>query len=56
MAMIDISTRLPEGDDYYSLSLVGANGSAYADDHYNMQLLYNGGPAAANPFDGPGLH
>jgi hypothetical protein len=47
MAMIDISTRLPDGDDYYSLSLIAADGSAYADDYHNMQLLYSGGPAAA---------
>jgi predicted dehydrogenase len=47
MAMIDISTCLPEGDNYYSLSLIGTDGSVYADDHHNMQLLYSGGPAVA---------
>ncbi len=47
MALIDVTTGLPEGDNYYSLSLIGANGSAYADDHHNAQLLYCGGPAMA---------
>ncbi len=47
MALIDATTRLPEGDDYYSLSLLGANGAAYADDHHNMQLLFAGGSAEA---------
>jgi len=47
MALIDITVRLPEGDDYYSLSLIGARGAAYADDHHNTQLLYRGGSAVA---------
>ena len=38
---------LPEGDGYFSLSLIGSAGAAYADDHHNTQLLYAGGHAAA---------
>ncbi|MBL8826704.1 MAG: hypothetical protein JNM18_06925 [Planctomycetaceae bacterium] len=43
MAMLDVSRRLPNGDDYYSLSVIGSAGAAYADDHHNQQLLYTGG-------------
>jgi len=42
MAMIDIACSLPAGGDYFSLSIVGATGTAYADDHHNMNLLYAG--------------
>ncbi len=56
MALIDITNSLPEGDDYYSLSLIGADGSAYADDHHNMQLSYRGGPAVAEPTRETPLH
>lgn len=42
MAIIDYSRCLPEDGSYYSLSLIGSNGAAYADDHQNMQLLYVG--------------
>lgn len=41
MAMIDIACSLPAGD-YFSLSIIGATGAAYADDHHNMNLLYAG--------------
>src|SRR5262249_1046053 len=37
----------PPGDDYFSLSLIGSSGAAYADDHHNAQLLYGGGHPAA---------
>ncbi|MCH8922892.1 MAG: Gfo/Idh/MocA family oxidoreductase, partial [Planctomycetes bacterium] len=47
MALLDVTSELPEGDDYYSLSLIGADGAAYADDHHNMQLIFTGGSAAA---------
>lgn len=47
MALIDVSTSLPEGEGYFSLSLIGSTGAAYADDHHNMQLLYDGGSPAA---------
>jgi predicted dehydrogenase len=43
MALIDYTNRLPVGDDYVSLSVIGSSGAAYADDHQNMQLLYCGG-------------
>ncbi len=47
MAVIDHSERLPPGDGYFSLSLIGSTGAAYADDHHNMQLLYGGGHPAS---------
>ncbi len=47
MALIDVATTLPAGDDYYSLSLIGGDGSVYADDHHNMHLLYAGGQPEA---------
>ena len=39
MALIDV-TIVPNATPYYSLSLIGSTGAAYADDHHNMQLLY----------------
>lgn len=47
MALIDVATTLPDGADYYSLSLIGGDGSVYADDHHNMHLLYAGGQPEA---------
>jgi predicted dehydrogenase len=38
MALLDYAA-LPAGDDYFSLSLIGSSGAAYADDHHNMQLV-----------------
>ena len=43
MAVIDLAHTLPQGDGYYSLSLFGSQGTAYADDHQNKQLLFAGG-------------
>lgn len=43
MALIDYTNRLPPGDDYVSLNVIGSHGAAYADDHHNMQLVYRGG-------------
>ena len=43
MAMIDIAASLPSGGDYFSLTMIGGTGAAYADDHHNMNLLYSGG-------------
>ena len=43
MAMIDIAASLPAGDGYFSLSMIGGTGAAYADGHHNMNLLYSGG-------------
>jgi predicted dehydrogenase len=47
MALIDHSDRLPPGDGYFSLTLVGSAGAAYSDDHQNMQLVYRGGQPQA---------
>jgi predicted dehydrogenase len=47
MALLDHFTALPPGDGYASLSVIGSTGAAYADDHHNSQLLYQGGPARA---------
>ncbi len=48
MAVIDVSRTLPSGSaPYYSLTLIGAAGAAYADDHHNVQLLYHGGNPTA---------
>ena len=47
MALIDINLNLPTGDDYFSLSMIGSKGAAYADDHHNMQLRYAGGAPTA---------
>ena len=43
MALIDSADRLPPGEGYQSLSVIGSAGAAYADDHQNMQLVYRGG-------------
>ena len=49
MVLIDEARTLPRGDAYFSLSVIGSMGAAYADDHHNMNLLYRGGaPAALN--------
>jgi predicted dehydrogenase len=49
MALIDFSASLPTGSDYYSLSVIGSSGAAYADDHHNTHLLFRGGaPSALN--------
>ncbi len=47
MALIDVARTLPDGDDYYALSLIGSTGAAYADDHHNTHLLFRGGTASA---------
>jgi hypothetical protein len=45
-ALLD-HARLPAGDAYGSLSVIGSSGAAHADDHGNVQLLYRGGPPLA---------
>jgi hypothetical protein len=45
MAVLDFSERLPAGQAYHSLSLIGSAGAAYADDHHNTHLLF----AETNP-------
>jgi len=52
MALIDVTERLRDGDGYYSASVVGTRGAAYADDHRDVQLLYGGGRAQALRADG----
>lgn len=47
MSLIDYSMTLPQGPEYFSLSVIGSSGAAYADDHDNIQLLYGGGNATA---------
>jgi predicted dehydrogenase len=47
MALLDLETSLPDGDSYTSVSLIGSTGAAYADDHHNRNLLFNGGAPRA---------
>lgn len=47
MALCDHMPCLPAGDEYFSLTLIGSAGSAYSDDHDNLQLLYRGGAPQA---------
>jgi predicted dehydrogenase len=47
MALISLARTLPAGEGYDSLSLAGSTGAAYADDHYQRQLLYRGGTPLA---------
>ena len=47
MALLDYAAALPPGDGYEALSVIGASGAAYADDHHNSQLLFRGGHPAA---------
>lgn len=54
MALIDYTDRLPTGTNYQSLSVIGASGAAYADDHQNMQLALQDGAVCAVP-TGEGL-
>jgi predicted dehydrogenase len=52
MALIDHAV-LPPGDGHRALSLIGATGAAYADDHQNVQLVYRGGhPQAVRTDEG----
>jgi predicted dehydrogenase len=56
MALLDQCRTLPPGSDYFSLSLFGSAGAAYADDHHNMHLLYRGGRPTALPAGQGRLH
>lgn len=47
MALIDCTNRLPAGNDYASLNVIGSLGAAYSDDLQNTQLLLRGGPPQA---------
>lgn len=39
MALIDLDAANPGETEYYSLSMIGSTGAAYADDHHNLQLF-----------------
>lgn len=47
MAILDLVTEAAEASSYHSLSVIGSQGSASADDHYNVQLLHRGGSVEA---------
>ena len=47
MAMIDCTVSLPAGEGYFSLSMIGSAGAAYADDQHNVNLQFGGGPPKA---------
>ena len=47
MALMDDVQTLPGGDGYFSLSMIGSTGAAYADDHHNRNLLFQGGNPSA---------
>ncbi|MEE8164563.1 MAG: Gfo/Idh/MocA family oxidoreductase, partial [Myxococcota bacterium] len=52
MALID-HAALPTDTGYYSLSLIGSTGAAYADDHRDLQLLLAGDtPSALGKVEG----
>ena len=51
MALIECASRLPRGEPYDSLSLIGSKGSAYVDDHHNMHLLFQGNQPVAQIAD-----
>jgi predicted dehydrogenase len=61
MALLDFTNSMPTGDNYESLCLIGSNGAAYADDHRNRNLFFNGGapdakcPDTSMDFIGPML-
>ncbi len=42
MAVIDEAGAMPNGGDYFSLTVIGGTGAAYADDHRNMNLIVDG--------------
>jgi predicted dehydrogenase len=47
MALIDYRESLPGEERYFSQSMIGSTGAAYADDHHNRQLLFGHGGATA---------
>lgn len=38
MAIVDLDAHATSASGYYSLSVIGSSGAAYADDHHNMHL------------------
>ncbi|MCE9533280.1 MAG: hypothetical protein K8T89_19450 [Planctomycetes bacterium] len=56
-ALIHHDNRMPAGEGYTSLSVIGSSGAAYADDHQNMQLVFRGGsPEAVRTDEGIKQH
>ena len=51
--MLDFTHSLPAGEGYRSLSLIGSQGAAYADDHRNRNLFFDGGAPKASPPSSP---
>jgi predicted dehydrogenase len=47
MALLDVARAMPAGADYFTLSLIGSSGAAYADDHRDVQLAFRGREATA---------
>ncbi len=53
MALVDYSDRLPDGDGYQSLVVIGSAGAAYADEQEDTQLVFQGGrPQAVRAAEG----
>lgn len=61
MALIDFYDHLPADDRYRSLTVIGSEGAAYADDHRDRNLFFASGamnarpPATSHSFLGPML-
>ncbi len=53
MSIIDVARGHAE---YFSLTMIGSTGAAYADDHHNTQLLQRGGQASAIKTSTGNLH
>ncbi len=51
MAMIDVATH--EAPDFYTVSLIGADGAVYGDDHRNTNLLLQGKTLGVNLWSQP---
>ncbi len=49
MALIDFYDHLPADDRYRSLTVVGSDGAAYADDHRDRNLFFASGGMNAKP-------
>lgn len=51
MAILDFSNSLKGNATYDSLCVIGSKGAAYADDHHNRQLVYQGGQPSGARLD-----
>ncbi|MDP6112964.1 MAG: Gfo/Idh/MocA family oxidoreductase [Planctomycetota bacterium] len=56
MAVIDFATTPSDKSGYFSMSVIGSTGAAYADDHRNMQVLFGGNQPAAITTSTGNLH